>query len=1302
MIIGKTIINDSTNIGEEAAMKKRLNFATFFGLILILIVGSCGKKDSGGKAAGGKEPGGDVLGEVVAVVSASGAQAEAARILRTGEQSWEKARTGSKLAKGDRIAVQDQGNAMIRLQGGEQVALNSGTVLTLTAPAAMSLEKGELWIDTSLAEGAEKLSVKTGQGDVTIEGTIADLRVAEKVLRVSVISGKAKIVGEKGEIEIHGGQEAQVEPQQDFSVEPVKDPGMLAAWTEAVRREIRRTLSKEGEERLEVPRGLGTLTARVPGGKKDLPFEIVSQDVTVKIQDQVALTRVEQVFKNPTKSTVEGTYKFPIPYGARMNRFDMQIKGRMMPGEIVERQKGRAIMQAVIKEFYERMRDPALVEWESGSTFKTRIFPILPGEKKRIVLSYIQTLDGEGGRYRYVLPVSTPGAAAPVIPDVKIEAEVSSSSGSPLVSTPLYPAGTRAEAGKVTIGFEAKDFSPVVDFVIDVDHEKSPEAGLVTYGGKSLESEEARQLLGKKEAAGEEEKWNYFMLSMKPEFAAAAEKPDEVQRWIFLVDTSQSRTMVDMEVQKKLLEALVGNLSREDRVKVIAFDSDVRSMKEDWEIPSRHLVEDMDALLGALPAAGATNIEGALMEAARQMAGTRGARIVLVGDGAATLGENRAVELAKWAGDVFNESRTSITTVGVGSSVDNLMLEELAGRTGGKFYYLSTGEDLVTSAVKLIGSLRTPILREAKISFEGLEVKDVYPEKLPNVSSGQEIVVTGLYRGTGKLDVALAGIAGTKESKRTWSFNVGEGKKGNSFVPVIWASRKIDALTLRADKASEKEVVRLSKRYSLPSRYTSFIVLETEEMYKEFGVQRDKDRIEWQGEEGVEYEEALGNEQELQDEDVGKRAGGGAAGFDSLSDVVSAGALGSAEAKATQAPPMEKMEKEAPKAKAGASMKGAPATAAPAKKAKKSMEVSKPKSMDIKPSFVGEPDYYGGGGGYSHYYPPPPRQTAAIKALPVQIDGDKRRKMAGEMKQAIEKDPLVRNNRSRYIRFLMSIGDYKTALEEAAQWYAMDSGNPTVMILMGDLMRFKGDTSSAMRFYSGVLDVSPEQTKLMENLAGYLESRGRWEEAYAYRVSMNLVKRSDKKAAAARAIAAARVGRWDDADRTARDLLAVGKDGKLKLKPGVSLPSGTADLLVKVAQGEKSPLLFEQEGKGSPKSAKLLVELTWDKAVDLDVWILDKKGDFLGGGGDRGRVISGKSGSEGEVFYMAKLKDGRYKVQVVCADERGCGTLSGKVSIKALGKSQAIPFVIEDGWGSDVAQITVKTEYPYYKYGIYE
>jgi len=1231
-------------------------------LILCLIIFSCnkGKKES---VTEKKKIFEEEIGEIISFVSPSDSQNE---IKVSTKNKIEKVNEGTKVISGGKVETKNA-NALIRFKNGSLLTLNSNTVLEIDSQSNITLKTGEIWIDTSQAVSEPQIEIQTPEhGKVRIEGTVADVKVEKENLNVSVVSGKARLIGERGEIEILAGQEITAEAGKEISLEPIGDAVSLASWGGALRNEIARRLSKESDVRNRSLRGLGNLTANLPGSNTPLPFEMLSQKVSVHIHDQIALTRVEQTFRNPTNSIVEGTYKFPLPPGAIMNRFDMEINGRMMTGEIVERQRGRRILQSIIDEYLWRMRDPALTEWESGTTFKTRIFPIKPKEKKAVALTYIQVLEGEKGRYRYTLPFANSAGPASVIPEVKIETEISSSSGAPVVNTPLYPAQIKVENGKATVSFEAKDFSPVVDFVIDINNEgQSPEATLVTWKGKKNEiktkkdknklSQDIQSRSISFSAEGEED--NFFMLTLRPKVKIPAENMPEGMNWIFLIDTSQSITPVQMETQKRLLQSIVANLSRHDRIKVISFDWKPVPMSNDWEVPSKTTIEKISSFLDSKSLGGATNIERALLESAKQTEGKKGVRVVLIGDGSATLGENRPSQIAKFAHELFKETGSTLTTIATGSSVDTLMLSELALRTGGKSFTVSSGEDPVESAIRVITSLRAPAIENAEVSFEGVSVSDVFPNRIRNLTNGEEITICGKYNGSGTLSAKLSGNINGKEFSRSWSFNVEEGKRGNSFVPIVWASRKIEELTKSEGEKSRKEIIAISKQYSIPSRFTSFIVLENEQMYEEFGVQRKKDRIEWAGNESIEYQE-----QEVTNQYKGETVKEGILQY-SMSAIKDSD-TGDSALFSEQAP-------------VASSQKATPQRS----ERKGAEEISKYK-------------YENYGDALSLPSPEVPyhsQQTTTIIPLPVNMDEKVKMQKIQELKQAIETDPLNRRNRINYINFLKKIGDFKSAFEESKKWYEIDSSNPLAIKTFAELLRLKGNLESSLRIYSGVLDVAPEETSVMKNLAGYFEINEMWEDAYPFRVSMNLVRPSDKKTAVARAISAARAGRWDDAIEVARNLIIEGKNGKVNLKPGLSISGLDSELILSIAREEKTPLLFEKQTRGTLESSKLVIELKWEKNVDLDLWVLDSKGNFLGSGRENGNLIPSGKENRSEIFYMKDVKDGTYKVQVSCGGKGDCGTLSGTINIKAPYKSRTIPFVINENWGGEIAKIVTES-----------
>src|SRR5687767_4077097 len=58
-------------------------------------------------------------------------------------------------------------------------------------------------------------------------------------------------------------------------------------------------------------------------------LEVASEKIDAKVKDQVATVSIEQEFYNPNSQQMEGTFLFPIPKGAQLDKFKMEIGGKM-------------------------------------------------------------------------------------------------------------------------------------------------------------------------------------------------------------------------------------------------------------------------------------------------------------------------------------------------------------------------------------------------------------------------------------------------------------------------------------------------------------------------------------------------------------------------------------------------------------------------------------------------------------------------------------------------------------------------------------------------------------------------------------------------------------------------------------------------------------------------------------------------------------------------------------------------------------------------------------------------------------
>src|SRR5438094_9439223 len=125
-----------------------------------------------------------------------------------------------------------------------------------------------------------------------------------------------------------------------------------------------------------------------PGHFPFAPLEVSSHHVDVKIDGQVAVTSIDQEFYNPNDQRLEGIYMFPVPKGAHIDKFSMEIGGKMVDAELLRADNARQIYEDIVR----RMRDPALLEYTGRDLFKVSIFPIEPSSHKPINIYYIIVL----------------------------------------------------------------------------------------------------------------------------------------------------------------------------------------------------------------------------------------------------------------------------------------------------------------------------------------------------------------------------------------------------------------------------------------------------------------------------------------------------------------------------------------------------------------------------------------------------------------------------------------------------------------------------------------------------------------------------------------------------------------------------------------------------------------------------------------------------------------------------------------------------------------------------------------------
>ncbi len=534
--------------------------------------------------------------------------------------------------------------------------------------------------------------------------------------------------------------------------------------------------------------------------------------VTVTIEDQIAITHVDQVFYNPNEWTVEGTYMFPLPADAAVSGFTLWVDGKPVEGEVLDAEQARRTYQEIVSS----LRDPALLEYADRGAVRARIFPIPARGERRIELEYTQALTAEGGLVRYIYPLSTEKFSAWPLEDVSISVDLHSSLPVRAVYSPSHPVDINRESDNhVVAGYEDQDVLPDNDFALYYSIGESQAFHLFTYRDPQ-------------DPANPD---GFFLLLLAP-------RPDAQQQTLpkdvlLVLDRSGSMEGEKFTQAQEALRFILRRLNPEDRFNIVSFSTGL----DTYGRSLRPADEANEALswVDRLSAQGSTDINRALLEAASMIEPGRPTYLIFLTDGLPTEGVVQSQQILDNLEASAPES-LRLFSFGVGYDVDTFLLNSLARDHHGTSAYVLPGEHLDELLSAFYTKISTPVLTDLQLDFGELPVYDLYPSPLPDLFSGSQIVVVGRYRRNGQVDVTLEGtINGQTQSfhypDQAFVETSDEETGALAALPRLWATRKIGYLLneIRLQGANQElidQIVRLSIRYGIVTPYTSYLVTE--------------------------------------------------------------------------------------------------------------------------------------------------------------------------------------------------------------------------------------------------------------------------------------------------------------------------------------------------------------------------------------------------------------------------------------------------------------------------------------------
>jgi Ca-activated chloride channel family protein len=552
---------------------------------------------------------------------------------------------------------------------------------------------------------------------------------------------------------------------------------------------------------------------------------VKSINIDTRINGQVATTHLEQVFRNDTPHTLEGTYFFPIPETASIVEFAIWENGKKLVGEVRTREEARRIYEEIVR----RQRDPGLLEYVGKNLFQASIFPIPPHSDKKLELTYTQVLKAEAGTVAYRYPLGTGqrnwlepnrtessrGTRPDLVGTVSGRIEIQSKEALRNIYSPSHSIDVKKKGeNNAVLTFETSEKN-LLDFQL-------------FYGLSAQDF--GMTLLTYREAA----KDGFFLLLLSPK-DNILEKELISKDIVFVLDTSGS--MADEGKMEKARSALlfgIRTLREGDRFNVISFAGEEHLMESGLIAANAEGKRRGEEFVKKLQPTGGTNINDALIAAKKQFdsGSSRPKILVFMTDGLPTVGET-SVEKIMQNFDRQKIDGLRLFNFGVGYDVNTTLLDKLAAENSGAADYVEPKEDLEIKVSNFFGKVNFPVLTDLEIDFGNVQTELIYPRKTPDLFKGSQIALIGRYKTFD--DKAVITLRG-KDGRETRTFRYAnldfpQRDEENAFLPKLWAIRRVGWLTEQIRNNGEQkelkdEIVQLGTRYGIVTPYTSYLAME--------------------------------------------------------------------------------------------------------------------------------------------------------------------------------------------------------------------------------------------------------------------------------------------------------------------------------------------------------------------------------------------------------------------------------------------------------------------------------------------
>lgn len=555
-------------------------------------------------------------------------------------------------------------------------------------------------------------------------------------------------------------------------------------------------------------------------------FPLKKTSITATIEGIVADIHVMQSYANEGTAPINASYVFPASTKVTIHGMQMQVGNQIVTAAIKEKEEARQEFETAKSEG----KSASMLSEERSNVFTMDVANIMPGDEVNIDLHYTELITPSEGTYQFVFPTVTgPRYVSPIKDD--------SGNREEWTATPYLPEGS-VPSDQYNIDVTILSALPITalsssSHKINIDWTESTTAHITLsdpsdYAGNRdfiLDYRLSGEEIGTGLMLGKGENENFFMLMIQPpERCELTEIPP--REYIFVLDVSGSMSGFPLNTAKELMKNLVSDLRETDTFNLILFSGTSYQMADRSLPATKENIRQAVNLISEQSGAGGTELSSALQDALAIPTDTDICRsIVVITDGYIS-GESEIFQLIN-----ENTDKADFFSFGIGSSVNRYLIEGIAKTGQGEPFIVTRAEEASRTADQFSTYIKSPVLTNIQVSFEGFDTYDVEPVLLPTLYAQKPIVLLGKWRGEAAGTIQITGKTGNGDySQRILVSDI--ASNSDNALGYLWARKRVDRLTdygLNENNPDVKaEITQIGLSYHMITPYTSFIaVLDT-------------------------------------------------------------------------------------------------------------------------------------------------------------------------------------------------------------------------------------------------------------------------------------------------------------------------------------------------------------------------------------------------------------------------------------------------------------------------------------------